>query len=177
MDNSKIGEVALDVAFDDLMSICTALEQAGLHVRSAKSAPVFSYLLSPKQYAQVRQLASEEGWPVPNCRGILIDLNAINHPRESRAKESVSAQQTAEILKVVYGKFSRLGVNKKYDKQALIFNSGKALNWNGTNYYAVAVLVVDEKDGRVFLRPVTAYHSTDAKIKKIRMPKTAKNPP
>ncbi|MFJ4259088.1 hypothetical protein ACIP01_19305 [Pseudomonas monteilii] len=128
----------------------------------------FTYLLTPKQFDRIRKICKEQGWGVPNQRGILIDLETVAHPLKSRmGKDLCTAAEVLEILLAAYSPQSQVGLNRPKYAQAIVFNTRCKVRIGNASFYAVAVVKVRVEGPRKYLAPVTAYHATEAKIRNI----------
>lgn len=128
----------------------------------------FTYLLTPKQFDRIRKVCKEQGWDVPNQRGILIDLEAVAHPLKSRmSKDHCTAGEVLEILLAAYSAQSQIGLNRPKHAQAIVFNTRRKVRVGNSSFYAIAVVKVRVEGARKYLAPVTAYHATEAKIRNI----------
>lgn len=174
----KLNDLALESAFEDLMKIVLALEASGVplkeikHVQNlpnAPHAPIFTYLMTPKQFDRIKKICMQNKWAVPNVRGILIDLEAVAHPLDSRSsKDQCTPDEALAILVSAYSAYSEIGMNKPKHAQAIVFNTKRKVQVGNTKYAALAVVEVCVEGGRKYLAPVTAYHATEAKIRNIK---------
>jgi hypothetical protein len=124
--------------------------------------------MTPKQFERIRRICMQKGWDVPNCRGILIDLQAVAHPLESReSKDNCTVNEALEILVTAYCAYSQIGLNKPKSAQGIVFNTGRKVQVGKAKYYAVAVVKVCSNGPEKYLAPVTAYHATEAKVRNI----------
>ncbi len=166
--HDKLGDAALAEAFRELMNLVVAMRNAGVPLDQVKHAPLFTYLMTPKQFDRIRRICQQKNWLVPNNRGILIDLIAVAHPLESRvAKDNCTPEEALAILAQAYSPYSQIGLNKPKDAQGIIFNTGRKVRVGNGDFYALAVVKVCQEGGKKYLAPVTAYHATEAKIRKI----------
>lgn len=78
-----IGRKALAEAFDALVLVATTLDTAGASLKNV-NVPIFSYVLTNKQFDAIKKICKQEGVPEPVHRGVLIDLNAVLHPIQAR---------------------------------------------------------------------------------------------
>ncbi|NWE43579.1 hypothetical protein HX875_29160 [Pseudomonas yamanorum] len=166
--NDQLGDAALADAFRELMAIVVSMRDAGVSLDQVQHAPVFTYLMTPKQFDRIRKICKQQNWTVPNRRGILIDLQAIAHPLESReTKDNCTPEEALEILAKAYSPYSQIGLNKPKNAQGIIFNTGRKVKVGAGSYYALAVVKVCQEGAEKYLAPVTAYHATEAKIRNI----------
>lgn len=166
--NEKLSELALADAFRRLMDIVLSMREAGVPLSQVQHAPIFTYLMTPKQFDRIKKICMQKGWEVPNQRGIPIDLQAIAHPLEARElKDNCTVEETLSILIAAYSAYSQIGLNKPKNSQAIVFNTGRQVQVGENKYYAVAIVKVCVDGRRRYLAPVTAYHATEAKIRNI----------
>lgn len=162
------GQRALAEAFAALAEIALTRRVADGHASYENHIPAFSYLLTPKQYDRIRRICREKGWDVPNQKGVLIDLEAVAHPLQSRmAKDHCTVEEVMDILLAAYSPHSQVGLNRPKHGQAIVFNTRYKVRVGKAHFFAVAVLKVRVDGGRKYLAPVTAYHATEAKIRNI----------
>lgn len=167
--NQKRGDESLASAFRELMDVVISMRNAGVSLNQVQHAPEFTYLMTPKQFDRIRRICRENKWPQPNCRGILIDLQAVAHPLESReTKDHCTPEEALAILVNAYCIYSEVGMNRPKHSQAIFFNTARKVRVGKGDFYALAVVKVCEAGGRRYLAPVTAYHATEAKIRNIR---------
>lgn len=127
--------------------------------------PLFTYLLTKKQFNQLNVICKAQGWPHQTCPGITVYPRHILHVLTSRAGDKLGWVQVAEILSASFCTRSEIALNKGRDMQGVILNSVERLSSiSGQTYYGMTILQVSEND----LAPVTAYHATEAKIKAIK---------
>lgn len=164
----KLGDAALVDAFKSLMDVVVSMRDAGVPLSDVRHAPTFTYLMTPKQFDRIRRICIQKGWDVPNRRGILIDLEAVAHPLESReTKDNCTVSEALAILVTAYSAYSQVGLNKPKYAQGIVFNTGRKVQVGKAKYYAVAVVKVCVEGDEKRLAPVTAYHATEAKIRSI----------
>lgn len=167
--HAKQGDLALEAAFKGLVDVVVRMREAGVPLSQVQCAPIFTYLMTPKQFDRIRKICSQKGWDVPNQRGILIDLEAVRHPLDSReSKDNCTADEALAILTAAYSAYSQIGLNKPKHAQAIVFNTGRQVQVGQNKYYAVAVVKVCSEGRKKYLAPVTAYHATEAKIRNIK---------
>lgn len=165
---TQLGDESLAEAFRELMNVVISMRNAGVDLRHVQQAPEFTYLLTPKQFDRIKRICRDMRWPEPNRRGILIDLQAIAHPLDSReSKDNCTPDEALQILANAYCAYSQVGLNKPKHAQGIIFNTGRKVSVGTGSYYALAVVKVCEEGAIKYLAPVTAYHATEAKIRKI----------
>jgi len=162
------GDASLADAFRTLADQVIAMEDSGMPRHKRVPVTEFSYLMTNKQFDRVRTICMKMGWPVPNCRGIHIDYEAVAHPLHARMqKDNCTVEEVLEILIAAYSGFSEMGLNKPKHAQGILFNRSRNVKVGTGHYRALAIYKFCEKKGRRFLAPVTAFHTTDAKIRKI----------
>jgi hypothetical protein len=165
---TQMGDDSLAEAFSELVNVVVSMKQAGVALSHVTEPPVFTYLLTPKQFDRVRKICRENQWPQPKCRGILIDLEAVAHPLEARGdKDGCTPADVIAILTNAYCVYSTVHMNKQH-AQAILLNTGRKVKVGIGSYYAMAIIEVRNAGGITYLAPVTAYHATEAKIRKIR---------
>ncbi|MFJ4063964.1 hypothetical protein ACIPW4_01550 [Pseudomonas sp. NPDC089996] len=169
MGSSQLpGQSALQDSFIALVEIALARRSVPGHGENDEGVPVFSYVLTPKQFDRVRKICREKGWDLPNQRGILMDLEAIAHPLDARVtKDRCTVAEVLDILLAAYSPQSQVGLNKPKHAQAIVFNTRQKVRIGKASFYAVAVVKIRVEGGRKYLAPVTAYHATEAKIRNI----------
>lgn len=167
-NNDKQSDLALADAFKELMHVVVSMRDAGVPLSQVQHAPIFSYLMTPKQFDRIKKICMQKGWEVPNQRGILIDLEAVAHPLDAReSKDNCTIDEALAILVAAYSAYSQIGLNKPKHSQAIVFNTGRQVQVARNKYYAVAVVEVRVEGRKKYLAPVTAYHATEAKIRNI----------
>lgn len=130
----------------------------------AAAAPAFTYLLSNKQFDEIRRMCIRNGWPVINCRGILIDHAAVAHPLQTRRnKDRCSELEIADILSKAYCPRSVVRENGRQGLQAIVLNAHQRITIGADCYYCLAIVELRSNGARNYLAPVTAYHATEAK--------------
>lgn len=127
--------------------------------------PLFTYLMTRKQLAQLNRICHAEGWPRQTCPGITLYPHHIKHVLTSRSGDGLNWVQVAELLCAAYCTRSEISLNKDRNMQGVILNAVEKLaTIKGQKYFGMAIVQVSEND----LAPVTAYHATEAKIKAIQ---------
>lgn len=168
MDNSQRGDEDVAQAFRALIDHAVHLQDAGLRLEQAGHAAEFTYLLTTKQFDRIRKICRQQHWPEPNCRGIGLDIEAVRHPLLTRTlKDGCTADEVLKILTSAYCSQSQAGLNKPKNQQMVMFSGGRKVLVGNTRYQAVAVLKVCQDGTRKYLAPVTAFHATEAKVRKI----------
>jgi hypothetical protein len=126
--------------------------------------PLFTYIMTKKQFNRLNVLCQQNGWPRQTCSGIIFSARDIQHVITARTgKDSLTWQEVADILNASYCVRSVVAVNKGRNKQAVVLNSVTNIHVRGQKYYGLAIIQVSENN----LAPVTAYHATKAKIEAI----------
>ncbi|MGY2168967.1 hypothetical protein KH389_26225 [Pseudomonas qingdaonensis] len=162
------GDASLADAFRTLADQVIAVQDSGTPRHKRVSVAEFTYLMTSKQFDRIRSICMKMGWPVPNCRGIHIDYEAIAHPLHARIqKDNCTVEEVLEILIAAYCGYSEMALNKPKHSQGILFNRGRRVKVGKGHYRALAVYRLCEEKGRRFLAPITAFHTTDAKIRKI----------
>lgn len=162
---TQLGDASLAEAFSELMNVVINMQQAGVDLSNVTEPPVFTYLLTPKQFDRIKKICRENQWPEPNCRGILIDLEAVAHPLDTRGtKDACTPAEVLAILTHAYCAYSEVGTNKPKYRQGIMFNKRKVRVGKGS-FCAVAVVEIRMRGSETYLHPVTAFHATDSKIK------------
>lgn len=162
------GKAALVAAFNELVNVLTVAEDNRVDWKSIQDAAEFSYLLTPKQFSNIKTICNEQGWPVVNVRGIHITLASVQHVLSARKKKDrLSNKLVAQILELAYHDLSQVKANKGHAEQALMLNAANRLFLNGQKFHAVAIVAIEEETltGQIFLAPVTAYHANEAKVR------------
>lgn len=161
-------ELRLAEAFDALFDFVAGMSASD---STASVAPEFTYLLTQRQLDEVNRICEASGWPIINCWGIHIDINAIRHPIDARSyKDSIGHDEIKAIIRKAYSPRSMIRRNKhaSHDHQALIFNTHQKIKIGSTSYHGMAVLEVRTQGARNYLAPVTCYHATEAKVRAIK---------
>ena len=162
------GDASLADAFRTLVEQVVAMDDSGITRHGRAQLAEFTYLMTDKQFDRIRRICMKLGWPVPNCRGIHIDREAVAHPLHTRMqKDNCTVEEVLQILISAYCGHSEIGLNKPKHAQGVLFNRGYSVKVGEGHYRALAVYKLCEVRGRRFLAPVTAFHTTDAKIRKI----------
>jgi hypothetical protein len=163
---SVLSEQHIADAFNALFDYVVALPlgSAGL------DAPIFSFLLTPKQKFEIDKVCTENKWPMINCIGILIDLVAIRHPLGTRrAKDGITNDEIKRIIATAYSPRSIVRANRNHGQQALMLNNQRKvpIGKGGTVFFGMAVLEIKTDGARNYLTPVTCYHANEAKSRAI----------
>ncbi|MCO1999807.1 hypothetical protein FA420_30825, partial [Pseudomonas aeruginosa] len=102
-NNDKQSDLALADAFKELIHVVVSMRDAGVPLSQVQHAPIFSYLMTPKQFDRIKKICMQKGWEVPNQRGILIDLEAVAHPLDAReSKDNCTVDEALAILVAAY---------------------------------------------------------------------------
>lgn len=127
--------------------------------------PCFTYILTRKQFNQMKVVCQRNEWSIPTSPAIPITREMIKHVLSSRkVKDKLSWQDCAEILATAFSVQSNVFVNRDYSEQTIVLNASSRVNVGGAGFYAMAIVDVSENN----LAPVTAYHATEAKCKAIQ---------
>ncbi|WP_314421607.1 hypothetical protein [Pseudescherichia vulneris] len=159
-----------DDALQDAIGFYThwiySIASTGQKIRQEKwDRPLFTYLLTRKQFNQLNVICKVNGWPHQTCQGITIYPRHIQHILASRAGDGLNWVQVAELISASFSTCSEIALNKDRNMQSVMLNASKRLSSiKGQAYYGMAILQVSKND----LAPVTAYHATEAKIKAIK---------
>lgn len=70
--------------------------------------PLFTYLLTRKQFNQLNVICKVNGWPHQTCQGVTIYPRHIQHILSSRAGDGLSWVQVAELLAHLFARAARL---------------------------------------------------------------------
>lgn len=163
-----VGRRALEDAFKELVDFIDVLLNAQADLAEFH-APIFTYILSPKQRSQLEHICDRHGWEKPLRYAIEINELAIAHILKARQnKDSLPVPFIAEILAAAYNDFSVIRVNKAHGEQALFLNPPRKLQLDGTAWYAVAIVAIDGTDENGKNRKLesrTAYHANEAKMR------------
>jgi len=154
-------------AYQCELALAAAFQALVAHVAGGKpsaTAPAFTYLMTPKQFDTVRRICDRQGWPIPNCRGILIDADAVQHPLEQRAiKDGCSRAEVEDILVKAYCPHSVVRINRERGRQAIMLNAHQRVKVGACSLYGFAIVELKTAGLKNYLAPVTAYHASEAK--------------
>lgn len=160
-----IGDDALKDAFFFFTAWVDSIASSGKTIPQEEwDKPLFTYMLTKRQFNELNKVCHKNGWPRQACPGITIYPHHIQHVLMSRAKDGLDWKQVAEVLSASFCTRSEVALNKGRNQQGVILNSFQSINFGKQKYYGMAILQVSEND----LAPVTAYHATEAKIKAIK---------
>lgn len=130
------------------------------------ASPLFTYLLTKKQYGSLKVICSRAGWPPPASRGITFYPHHIKHILTAReGKNSLSWQDCATILNASLSSRSILAPHHAHDQQVFVLNSVDALSVGPTKEKYRGILIVETTIND--LAPVTAYNAPEAKSRAI----------
>lgn len=145
--------------------------------KSDADASAFAYLLTPKQADEIDRVCDENRWERVNCYAIMIKPGYIRHVIAARKdKDGLSKAEIATIVAKAYSPRSLLRFNppsgeasndRRSDRQSVILNTQQKVLLRGTPYYATAILEIRIEGSRRYLAPVTCYHATEAKKRRI----------
>jgi hypothetical protein len=137
----------------------------------------FAYLLTPKQADEIDRVCDENRWERVNCYAIMIKPGYIRHVLAARKdKDGLSVAEIAAVVAKAYSPRSLLRINppsgetsndRRRDRQSVILNTQQKVLLRGTPYYATAILEIRIEGCRRYLAPVTCYHATEAKKRRI----------
>lgn len=128
--------------------------------------PLFSYLLTKKQFSQLNVVCSRNGWPRQTCRGITIYPHNIKHILTARiTKNSLRWDEVAKVLAAALNSKSTVSIKKDQHQQVVVLNSTEVLKVGPKKekYWGALILQVSEND----LAPKTAYNANEAKVRAI----------
>lgn len=167
-------EYALADCLRELVRFVEAQSQSGAR---DEQAPALAYCLTPKQCDDMDRVCDESGWERLNSYAIMINPSDIRHILASRSKkDNLDCTQIAEIVAKAYSPRSLVRRNpptfdptaeRRGDQQSVMLNTQQKFTLNGTAYYATAILEIRVSGARRYLAPVTCYHATEAKKRKI----------
>lgn len=161
-----MGEQDLAQAFHALFDFVAAVPVA---CAKDADAPIFTYLLTPKQLADLEIECQTNGWPSITCPGILIDAEAVRHPLRTRtSKDGITEAEIRTIVIKAYSQSSMVRSNRGRDKQAIVLNANQKVQVGATTFYAMAIVQIEVSGDRCYLAPVTAYHANEAKARAIK---------
>lgn len=127
--------------------------------------PCFTYLMTKRQFNQIKVVCQKNGWNVPTSPTIAITWAMFKHVLSARTmKNKLSWQECAEILSAAFSVQSNVFVNRDYAEQTIVLNAARRISVAGAGFYAMAIVDVSKNN----LAPVTAYHATEAKCKAIQ---------
>ena len=161
-----IGDTALSEAISFYTKLVFDIYAAGEKLSDDEwRQPLFTYIMTKKQFNRLNVLCQQNGWPRQVCPGIVFSARDIQHVITARiGKDKLSWQEVANILNASYCVRSEVAVNKGRNQQAVVLNSVDDIYVRGQKYYGLAIIQVSTNN----LAPVTAYHATKAKIDAIR---------
>lgn len=162
-----VGRQAHENAFRELVAFVDVLLNARADLAKVH-APIFTYLLSPKQKSQLAQICEINGWDKPVRYAVEINVHAVAHILKARRnKDSATTAFVGDILAAAYNDFSIIRANKAHGQQALFLNPPRKIRHAGTAWYAVAIVAIDGSDetGNRRLESRTAYHANEAKMR------------
>lgn len=122
------------------------------------------------------RVCDENGWERLNCYAVMVNAPDIRHVLNSRkTKDGLYSEQIADIVAKAYSPRSLIRHNppsigcaeRTSDQQSIMLNTQQKLNLDGSAYYATAILDIRVDGSRRYLAPVTCYHATEAKKRKI----------
>jgi len=140
-------------------------------------APAFAYLLTPKQCDDFDRVCDENAWLRLNCYAVMLGPGEIRHVLDARKqKDGLMCSEIEELLAKAYSPRSLIRCNppggsdaapRRSEQQSVMLNTHQKLSIGGTPYYAMAVLEIRVSGSRRYLAPVTCYHVTGAKKRKM----------
>lgn len=153
--------------YDAFMFFLHEIEQLGNRQMDQYtwSTPCFTYILTKKQFNQLKVLCSRNAWPTPLSPAVPITRSMLKHVLSSRKeKDKISLSDCAAILRNAFSPKSEMFINRDYPEQAISLNARSKIHVGGAGHYALAIIEVSGNN----LAPVTAYHATEAKCKAIQ---------
>lgn len=166
-----VGKEAFEEAMKHIVDFVYQLRMAKASIKTVDAHYAsFCFLLTQKQQDAIKKICLKEGWEIPHCKGVEINVSTIDHILSSRMDDSgVSPEFITSILLASYNQFSEVFLNKKNGEQAIILNSIKKLPLNNTAWYAMAIISLEARIGGIKqLKSITAYHADDKKIRGIK---------
>ncbi len=140
-------------------------------------APSFSSLLPPKQCDDVDRVCDENGWLRLNRYAVMLGPSDIRHVLDARKqKDGLMCPEIEELLAKAYSPRSLVRCNppggsdaapRRSGQQSVMLNTHQKLYIGGTPYYATAIMEIRVSGSRRYLAPVTCYHVTEAKKRKM----------
>lgn len=128
--------------------------------------PLFTYLLTQKQYNALKTICSRAGWPPPVSRGITFYPHHFKHILTAReGKDGLTWQDCATVLNASLSSRSILAPHHVHDQQVFVLNSVDSLSVGPTKEKYRGVLIVETTIDD--LAPVTAYNAPEAKSRAI----------
>ncbi|MBP2169220.1 hypothetical protein J2125_002412 [Erwinia toletana] len=159
-----IGDDGLRDAITDFTQWISDIISAGHQLPAEQwNAPLFTCLITKKQFNQLNSLCQKHNWPRQRCPGITVYPRHISHILSSRAKDRLSWQDVAKIISLSYSARSQVALNKGRMQQGIVLNASEAIRIGKGKYYGMAIIQVSENS----LAPVTAYHASEAKVRAI----------
>lgn len=162
---------------DRLRELVRFVDGQGENCADDVTALATAYLLTRKQCDDVDRICHENNWAPLNCYAVMVGPDDIRHVLNARRnKDGLSCAQVAEIIAKAYSPRSLIrrnpparsgGAARKSEQQSVMLNTHQKLNIGGTLYYATAILEIRIAGSRRYLAPVTCYHATEAKKRRI----------
>ncbi|MGE6334621.1 hypothetical protein [Stenotrophomonas sp. NPDC077659] len=107
----------------------------------------------------------------------MFSVEDVRHILDARSKkDGLNAEQIGTIVAKAYSPKSLVIPNpptedssttRRSDQQSLMLNTQQKVTIGSTKYYGVAVLEIRAEGARRYLAPVTCYHATEAKKRRI----------
>lgn len=164
-----VGKDAFESAMREIVTVVDMLRNSNIAASTLGDVHSFCYILTAKQRSTIKKVCAEQGWAVPFCKGIEINGGTIDHILDSRMQEGLTAAFIADIMVAAYNQFAEIHVNKKHGEQAVFLNGIKKLRLNGSDWYAIAIVALDNvREGVKHVASVTAYHANEKKIRGIK---------
>jgi hypothetical protein len=167
-------DIALENRFKALVDFVANQPSSGL---PASDAPVFAYLLTPKQCDEIDRLCDANGWGRVTTYGVMFSVNDVRHILDSRmSKDGLTPAQIGLVVAKAYSPRSLVIPNpppedstsvRRSHQQSLMLNTHQKVVIGTMKYYGVAILEIKAEGPRRYLAPVTCYHATEAKKRRI----------
>jgi hypothetical protein len=166
-------EANLAKAFDALFTFVSTMAQTGA---TEADAPTFTYVMTQKQMDELGRVCTAQSWPIVNCPGILISVDAVMHPIHTRqAKDGCTSDEVKTLITKAYSHRSIVRVNRYRGQEGIFLNTQQKVIVGGATYYAMAILKIESEPSAVplyngtrnYLAPVTVYHANEAKKRAI----------
>lgn len=129
-------------------------------------APLFSYILTKKQFSDLQKICDENDWPPPDNPGITFYPKTLKHILTSRSgKDNLSWQDIAQIITAALNGRSTVAKERGYEQAVIVLNSIDVVRIGALQekYRGMLLVEVTIND----LAPKTAYHASEAKSRAI----------
>lgn len=129
-------------------------------------APLFTYIMTNKQFNELNVICRRNGWPPQTNRGITFYPHVIKHILTSRTgKDRLTWPEVAEIISAALNSRSAVVLKRDYNQQVIVLNSVDVLRIGRTKEKFRGALIVEVSIND--LAPITAYHANEAKVRTI----------